>query len=195
MFENFDETEGTVVLKNFKDVFFGLSVAGIMMMLSGEKNTPENQTAGLEWFKDHEKDLEIAQEWADYQLTLINTGEYTMPIAETKSDEFMKTIIELILNNRNVEFVFSALLASSQYDAGMIHRNKNYKDYIRDYCDNVLLVKVPEFSVMDMHDEFYLLTGQSLYYALTELGFDKQSEHVLRVVEADRKRVDKLNSK
>lgn len=194
MFDNFDETEGTVVFKNFKDVFFGLSVAGIMIMLSGKENTPETQTAGLEWFKEHEKDLESVQEWADYQLTLINTGEYIMPITAIKSDEFMKTIIELILNNRNVELIFSALLSSSQYDAGIIHRNKNYKDYIRDYCDNVLFAKVPEFSAMDMHDEFQLLTGQSLYYALTELGFDKKGEHVLRVVEADRKRVDKLNS-
>lgn len=183
-----------IILKDMKDVLFGISLSGIMLMLSGEENTIETQTKAVEYFRDNESKSSLVRDWCDYQLTLLNTGEYMIPIPDNKS--FTQFIVNLIQEGKEVDKIRLCLLAASQHEAGSIMSSKSplYKSFIEDYCDNILFTKIEDYSKLNRWDKFSLVTGSVMYYSLSEINISNQFDNYIdEVLEADKKIVEKVS--
>lgn len=166
--ENFNSSEP--VSSNIKDIFFGMSIMGIMAMLSNSENTSESQIEAVEWFKSNESKAQTVQEWCDYQLTLLNTGEYTINFMTV--DEFNTILNKLFTDNseKSRGLAFTGMLASAQYEAGHIINSHLCKSLVNDFCENVLLVKSPDYTNLNKGQLFELVTGANLYYALLDFS-------------------------
>ena len=96
------------------DVFFGISTGGLMLGLTGEKNTKENQINALQEYKTISNGNKKLHDFIDFQLTLLNSyDDYLMPIP----------LID------DVEKLFYKLMESGQLDDG-IELLKNMSYYI-----------------------------------------------------------------
>lgn len=191
-----NKSEPITLKDSSKDAILGISLSGIMLMLSGGKNTVETQIKAVEYFKENEKQAIPVQEWCDYQLTLLNTGDYMIPLPSVQS--FVNALVEKIQQGKNSNEVFLNLVAASQHEAGIAMSAKSpiYKSMIDDYCENILFSEIDDHSKLSQWDKFSLITGYSLYHSLAELNMSNEFDsHIDEVVEADKRTIEKINNK
>lgn len=188
--------ENKVILSNIKDILFGMSVSGIMVMLNGEDDSREAQIKAIEFFKKSSPKSVPLQEWCDYQLTILHADDsysIVLPDVEFFVEEFAK----LFLNSQeNYGLIYLFSLASSHYEAGHVMSSKSpiYKTYIDDYCENILKRKIEDYSLFSQEDLFSLLTGSILQSALLDVSANNEYEQLINeFVEYDKKIIDKKN--
>lgn len=165
--------EEVVPLTNASDVFFSVGLMGVMLMLSGDDDSRENQIRAVEWLQEGSSSP-VLKEWCEYQLILLTDGGYTVPFVSMR--DFAHLTVGYLRENDNPGMIYACLLASAQFEAGNAFAEGVEGVVLKQYCKGFLGVDAPEYEPVPGHrDEmsrvvFKLVTAYNLYTSILLMG-------------------------
>lgn len=190
--------EETVPLTNASDVFFGVGLMGVMLMLSGEDDSRESQIRAVEYFQEGSSSPAL-KEWCEYQLILLTDEDYSVPFVSM--NDFAKLTVAYIRDNDDPSMIYACLLAGAQFEAGNAFAEGLEGVVLRQYCENFLGVDAPVYNPTSDHSDdvsrmvFKLVTAYNLYTTILLMG--RGNEAVVgmlpRIVEDSRMLVEVMN--